>query len=718
MNYEVKSNTTRKEYPLKAFQTFLCSLLISAVLISGAFAATSLKIPYLTNVKIDGNPSDWGQRGFLINQFGCEEGNTSVSLNCKDSVRLGWNEKGLFALFQVHDTTPNEDPWITQLWQSDSIDIFVADRIGRPDYTQLVVSPGFAHDQPEMRFYHYDYRRTPSLKAIPLEQEIARKVIKDGYIIEAFLPWRNLNIAAKEGQKVAIQLLITDKNLNGNISTRVWFPKPGASYDSSTMRTVILSNKTDKPEKYVTFPVASKLWPQEISVIGDASLSGRKVIVTTGSDVVASSVMKASSGRSAAFLSVPSKKEIPKGRSFNVQVDGENSLPVHLGNPYEITRNILRKSPVKFNSYVFEGAEFPAYSLENEDKLHSQIGDYSVTARFFDVNYKEVTKPENPGRYGAIAEIKSVHGISIKQYITLYRQKDPIDWDNLQLSGSIEFPSELGIDPTVCKDQNRTINESIKWALNDFFYRDEYSAICLAGLSEITPGIPACTSRNGVSTRSDNWWYGLRKKLDADDMYHYATRLPKDYTADSSKKWPLLVVLHGAGERAISDEDLWKHFYFDNLYKYTQDAYPMITVIPHCPTGEWWKPIAVKDVIDQVCQKYQVDSKRIYLTGYSMGGYGTFSTAAQYPDLFAAIAPFSGGGDPEDANCYKNIPTWILHGDKDPTVSVTNSIMMNDAIKKTGGDVKLTLYPGVGHNCWEQTFSNPDFYKWFLTHSR
>ena len=122
--------------------------------------------------------------------------------------------------------------------------------------------------------------------------------------------------------------------------------------------------------------------------------------------------------------------------------------------------------------------------------------------------------------------------------------------------------------------------------------------------------------------------------------------------------------------------------------------------------------------MDEVSKNQPVDKKRVYLTGLSQGGFGTWSTAAEYPDKFAAIAPVCGGGKMEWAKKYGKLPIWNFHGDADRIVPPKLSRMMVEAIKKTGGNVTYTEYPGVGHNSWNKAYATPKLYEWFLSHRK
>ncbi len=195
----------------------------------------------------------------------------------------------------------------------------------------------------------------------------------------------------------------------------------------------------------------------------------------------------------------------------------------------------------------------------------------------------------------------------------------------------------------------------------------------------------------------------------------YLLYLPKNA---SKKKLPLVMFLHGAGERG-NNLDLVKIHGIPKLIEEGQE-FPFIAVSPQCPENSWW-PLeleALKGLLDTIMSKHNVDKKRVYLTGLSMGGYGTWYLAGMYPHLFAAIAPICGGGDFVLGKQLAKIPIWAFHGDKDDVVPLAESQRMIDIVKSAGGKPKLTVYKNVDHNSWDKTYSNPKFYEWMLNHKK
>ena len=206
---------------------------------------------------------------------------------------------------------------------------------------------------------------------------------------------------------------------------------------------------------------------------------------------------------------------------------------------------------------------------------------------------------------------------------------------------------------------------------------------------------------------------------------NYLLFLPKGYDAKLGQHWPLILFLHGAGERGT---DIWKvatHGPPKNVTAHPD--FPFIIVSPQCPERQIWSKEVLLGLLDEVTSKYAVDTNRVYLTGLSMGGYGTWELGLTYPERFAAIVPICGGGQMisvilggrDKWPALKALGVWAFHGGKDPVVPLAESQRMVDALKKAGvQDVKLTVYPEAQHDSWTETYKNPQLYDWLLKHER
>ena len=225
------------------------------------------------------------------------------------------------------------------------------------------------------------------------------------------------------------------------------------------------------------------------------------------------------------------------------------------------------------------------------------------------------------------------------------------------------------------------------------------------------------------------------------DTLPFRILIPKNY--NTQRSYPLLIFLHGAGERGSDNKSQLVHgsslFKSDDFKK----KYPSIVIFPQCPAKSSWanvkrndemltgkkfdffkeisenkQLIMVEKLLDFIQKKYNIDSSRRYVGGLSMGGMGTFELVARNPDYFAAAFPICGAGNPNWSNHLKTTPFWIFHGEEDEVVSVDFSRKMYKALSKEKASVRLTIYPEVNHNSWENAFSDPDLMYWLFSNKR
>jgi predicted peptidase len=237
----------------------------------------------------------------------------------------------------------------------------------------------------------------------------------------------------------------------------------------------------------------------------------------------------------------------------------------------------------------------------------------------------------------------------------------------------------------------------------------------------MTSVLPAADNRDRFEARTFT---------DGDYKLPYRLLKPKDY--DVRQKYPLVIFLHGAGERGDDDEKQLIHGMNDFAADEIMTTYPAFVIAPQCPSGEAWGGISrlaksptpdgkLSPALDATLKafaalqkEFSIDDQRIYITGLSMGGYGTWDALAKRPELFAAAALICGGGDTSQVSKFKDIPIWAFHGADDRTVPVERSREMIEALKAAGGNPRYTEYAGVGHNSWAQTYSNPELYAWLF----
>jgi predicted peptidase len=211
-------------------------------------------------------------------------------------------------------------------------------------------------------------------------------------------------------------------------------------------------------------------------------------------------------------------------------------------------------------------------------------------------------------------------------------------------------------------------------------------------------------------------------------------RLLKPEKYDTTKKYPLVLFLHGAGERGKDNEKQLVHGVAEFAKEENCKEYPCFLAAPQCPTGQGWSDFMAKkgtpskgpsepgrlalDLVTALEKEFSIDPNRLYITGLSMGGYGTWDIITRNPDLFAAAVPVCGGGDPSQAEKIAKLPIWVFHGAKDPLVKPERSREMVEALKKAGGKPKYTEYPDVGHDSWVKAYQDADMMKWLFKQKR
>lgn len=209
---------------------------------------------------------------------------------------------------------------------------------------------------------------------------------------------------------------------------------------------------------------------------------------------------------------------------------------------------------------------------------------------------------------------------------------------------------------------------------------------------------------------------GFESVLTHKAALRYALSLPAPDPAVT--RWPLVIFLHGFGERGDDLALVEKH----GPTKQARDgqSFPFILIAPQCPIPSWWtlEIESLRALVEHAVTTYPVDPDRVYLTGLSMGGYGTWHLAIQHPELFAAIAPICGGGIPALGDRLVHMPIWAFHGAKDDIVPLDESERMVNSVRMHGGDPRLTIYPEADHDSWTATYENPEFYTWLLSQRR
>ncbi len=222
----------------------------------------------------------------------------------------------------------------------------------------------------------------------------------------------------------------------------------------------------------------------------------------------------------------------------------------------------------------------------------------------------------------------------------------------------------------------------------------------------------------------------------SDDGAEVGCRLLRPATVEADRRYPLVLFLHGAGERGDDNDAQLKHGVAEFYLR--RETNPCFLLAPQCPKEQRWVDVdwdadsgqgtfpdhpsapmaAAWAAVEKLLAEEPIDPRRIYVTGLSMGGYGTWFAAGHYRDQIAAAVPICGGGDPTWAKRYLELPMWAVHGVADPTVPIKRTREMVDAIRAAGGDLGVTEYPGVGHDSWTPIYADDQLHRWLFDQQR
>jgi predicted peptidase len=250
--------------------------------------------------------------------------------------------------------------------------------------------------------------------------------------------------------------------------------------------------------------------------------------------------------------------------------------------------------------------------------------------------------------------------------------------------------------------------------------------LCTAGAIGALVTFPAMLA-------ADAWQQAYKFKTFKDaDGHTLPYRLMSPKKIESGKTYPLVLLLHGAGERGADNAKQLVHGAAEFAKPENRRQYPCFVVAPQCPADRRWvevnwnlpshempekasEPLTLAlDLVEKLAAELPVDKGRIYVTGLSMGGFGTWDAIERRPELFAAAIPICGGGDAAQAEKVKGVPVWAFHGDKDPVVPVRRTTDMIEAVAKAGGTAKMTIYSGIAHDSWSATYANPKVLDWLF----
>jgi CubicO group peptidase (beta-lactamase class C family) len=517
-------------------------LLLGALSMAAADPAGLVDVPRVTGVVVDGAAADWGDQGLQVSALRSLRGRSGLEPGYWPRYRVGWDERGLLLCFQVQDRDVQEATAQAELGTHDNIWLDGGIANEYDSYFRIHLTPGLSSQGGHPVIYPDDPTKERDREAVGAVQAASRPV-EGGYDLEALLPWSALRVDLAQGGRAALRIYIGNRGRDGEQSVYSWQPVLDSTYIPMTCRF------TDRPsaatDATVLYPIASDgVLRLNLEVQAAPHLAGRTLTVRSGQTILGSGRLESvGQSRASATISVPAPLTPPGYRSLDLVVDGRVVGSVVTDTATNATYPAgLRRANLRFEAFVFAGDQFPSCSFEQPELAEQLLGRYAISTVFYDRDYRVVSRPEKPGRYGAIVTVQPARGgRAVRRYFTLYRQPKPRDWWAAPMPATMQLPAEFGVDPSVAAaeqgDLADLIREALLWQHSSC---DGALAVLLAGWSEMAPGASAAAPKwENASTRDWQWWLGLKRKL-------FAGQAPQveSFVAPRPIEGPPATVLH------------------------------------------------------------------------------------------------------------------------------------------------------------------------------
>ena len=697
---------------------------VLALWTSAAFAGESTYlVPKLNKIAIDANDADWTAHCVRVDAMADVRVDHRPDLPSSPVVRIGRDDGGLILFIHAADRTP----LTPEIREGDRVEVLLADprtRAGSDGHGyQLTVTPNRASTATAPTVSWTD-KRVDTVR--PLRVEAASFGSAEGYSIEMRLPWSNFDGPGQPGSEACLQVYVYDAAAGLDRTTFGLKPSTESRWlGPDQMALIRLADRPSPPVRLAVYAEYQRYRRTQVRITDVAANARTRYVVTdaTGRSVGETTAHGRPGDTTRVTLNLPMPQPVPADRTLVVtRVAGDDrpaeSASVVPAGPLG-REDMLATAEFLFDTTVFSGTTFPASDFADPLAVEDAIGPYTVVRRFFDADLNEVTAADKPGRYGALVTVNGQDGLKGQRQITLYRVPEPFKWWTQSVGGTgLSPPVALGVPTGAVTAQQAAVGRWLADAVRTDARHAGPTAAVLAALNEVGPNAPPFVERTGPYARDEHWWYRLEKRLGVAKHYPFMTVLPAGYASPDaeSKRYPLLVFLHGVGQCGNDPNDLadWGPM---PVLRDRRDN-PFLAVAPRCPYRDWWRVDRLNDLLDEIAAKYRVDPSRIYITGLSMGGGGTWDYAAAFPQRIAAAVPICANGDYDDLTRLKDVPIWAFLGVKDPGVDASKAKVAFATLKSLGADATLTAYEDGGHDIWDRAYRSDSLYTWLLAHQR
>lgn len=584
-------------------------------------------------------------------------------------VRAGWTPTALRVRVEVNDSTRGHEAGAGPLKQ-DGVELHA----GAPGAGRLQMVATRA-DSPVV---YFDYRNARLRAERPAQAEAKRAETSEGngYAVEFSMPWEMLGLEAKDGAELELRVVVNNAGPGGARMLR-WVPE-GRAYRWDEMVRARLGETASGEAEAAAWGGWRELARPVVQVVARADWAGREIEWTRANGASVRAVLAREGGVATATLTGEAGED--DEAEARLWLDGREWRRVALGDAARERERALRAAlagrggPTWLRpewAEVFVGETLPAPRWRESEELRAAFGELAVRAEFFNGRVERVERAERPGRYAIIATVSASRlARPVEVMRTLFRVDD------------------------ADKEQAEGPGAAVRlaaWAEGEVDERE--------------------------AARVDRaWWHALDEKRGAEIRYGRAVLSAGEEAEAGENGWPLIVFLHGSGGGRApwrpQDEPVWRHA--------ERAGARRLFVLLSLRSDGGWSPPAVAAAVRAVMAEERIDADRVYLTGFSMGGVGTWATALDYPELFAAIAPVGGAeGEPERAARLRGVPAFVFNGGLDYATTSAEALQMVEALRAAGGEVKWREYPQADHGeSLNLAYGSDELYAWLLAQRR
>lgn len=685
-------------------------------------ATPALAIPRLPALAIDGDDADWAGAGLRVSAFAEDAPRPLDPGLLSAGLRVGWTEDGLAVLVDL----ASPGPWIEAVeartaYQRDSIELFLRQGSQWKQLVQPVIGLGMDPAQPEPRVFVWDYRG-PGYDGLATAASVARKRTAAGCRIEALVPWAQLRLQPSAGLEVEFRCNINKDIAGAGRRQLIW--RNGAGGD---FQRLVLATQAATAIDSAGWIQADDRGQVAACAVAPGARAGSRLALLQDGVELASAKLSAGDGRASAALSIPAPTP---GKPLLLTLDSTAISGAKAPDPAAAALRDLERA-------VASASRWRGGDTTRLDRIRPSVpsilvpgplpqplcadaqaarlaGITGLAVRWFDAGHKPVQEAREPGRYGALITIRLADGRELVLFQTAFLPTATPKPSEAAAATMRAWGAESAAEP-----QTTQALERLGGRLVDTVNASRESAVLLAAQREAAadgqPPRPAA--------RDAAWWHAVRRKQGLAVTYPYAKRLPEGYAETADRRWPAIIYLHGSGGEVPRD-------YGDpakrvvevqerDLLGWAKGAPKPFALYALLAEGAW-RPDDVAATVDRILAEDRIDPDRVIIMGFSMGGAGTWDCTVDLPGRWAAAVPIGGSGrrSAEMARAVR-VPAWVFNGDADSTTTLADAQVAVDALRAAGGDVRLTVLPGIDHGGSQNaTFNTPGLWEWLAERRR